>query len=440
MIMDEKPTERQINNNNVGQTFVAEAEVGAPEPGLVTRTWASFKRVFYSLKYRDYAILWLGGWFSNIGTWIQNVAIGWLVYKLTNSSVSLGIINFSSSIPVFFLSFYAGAVVDRFSKKWIVFWGNFVPMLFAFLLGFLVGARKANMEVLVVLSFASGVAAAFAFPAWQSFISELVPKKDLMNAIALNSVQFHASRLIGPAAAGFLVAELGLDWAFYINGISFFAVLLALLLVKDGPTKVNENKGWLREVREGFAYLKRKPVLIWYMVMVALIGVFGIAYLSTLMPIYAGNILKVQAKEFGILVSSNGFGGLLGALFVAWISGRKRPEEIVRWSLPLSAAGLIFLSFTKNFYVAVLALFLMGAFFLATNSTLNTAIQSSVDHAYRGRVMSIFVWMFMGLSPFGALLGGFFGRLLGINGALAVAGLAALVLGMVALGKIKHAG
>lgn len=435
--MSQKANIKQNNRNKLAETSIVEAEISAPEIGLIAKTAGSIKRIFYSLRHRDYAVLWVGGWFSNIGTWIQNVAIGWLVYKITNSSVSLGIINFSSSIPVFFLSFYAGTVADRHSKKWIIFWSNFFPMVFAFILGYLVGSSRATMEALVVLSFGSGVAAAFAFPAWQSFMSELVPKKDLMNAIALNSVQFHASRLIGPAAAGFLVAEFGLEWAFYINGISFFAVLMALLVIKSRPPVKRKKQGWLREVREGFSYLRQKPVLVWYMIMVALIGVFGIAYSSTLLPIYAGNVLKVEAREFGFLVSSNGLGGLLGALFVAWMSGRKKPDEIVRWSLPLAAASLILLSFASNFFVAAFILFLMGSFFLATNSTLNTAIQSTVDHAYRGRVMSIFVWMFMGLSPFGALLSGFVGRVLGINKAFALAGGIMLILGITALKKIE---
>jgi len=437
--MSKKTNNNHDNLNQIQVVPVAEAEISAPEPDLVAKTAASIKRIFYSLRHRDYAVIWIGGWFSNIGTWIQNVAIGWLVYRLTNSSVSLGIVNFSSTIPVFFLSFYAGTVVDRLSKKWIIFWGNFFPMLFAFVLGYLVGSSRATMEALVVLSFGSGIAAAFAFPAWQSFISELVPKKDLMNAIALNSVQFHASRLIGPAAAGFLVAELGLKWAFYVNGISFLAVILALVMVKGRQSVIQKRQGWLKEVEDGFCYLRQKPLLLWYMAMVALIGIFGIAYLSTLLPIYAGNVLEVEAKEFGFLVSANGLGGLLGALFVAWISGRKKPDEIVRWSFPLAAVGFLLLSLIKHFLLAAVLLFLIGAFFLATSSTLNTAIQAAVDHAYRGRVMSIFVWMFMGLSPFGALLGGFAGRLLGINGAFALAGGIMLVLGLIALKKSKTA-
>ncbi|MCX7831561.1 MAG: MFS transporter [Actinobacteria bacterium] len=414
-------------NNGI---FVAEAEVTAPEPTIIAKTSRAIKSTFHSLKYESFRLLWAGGWFSNVGSWIQNVAIGWLVYELTKSSVSLGIVNFSSTIPVFFLSFYAGAITDRFSKKWIVFWGNFFPMIFAFILGFLVATKNVNIESIVLLSFASGIAMAFAFPAWQSFISEVVPRKDLMNAIALNSVQFHASRLIGPALAGILVSELGLDWAFFINGLSFLAVLGALLAIKVHSFEIKKSRGWVKEVLEGFAYLREKKQIIFYLLIVSLIGVFGISYLGTLMPIFAGNILKVKAKGFGSLMASNGFGGLVGALFVAWIAGRLKPVEVLRFSVPLSGISLIFLGFSRSFMLSFLILFFAGAFFLASNSTLNTAIQNTVEHHFRGRVMSIFVWMFMGLSPFGALLAGFLGKVIGVQFTIVLGGAIILILGL----------
>lgn len=417
---------------------VAEAEVQAPEYNLVARTREAVKRTFYSLRFRDFRLLWFGGWFSNVGSWIQQVAIGWLVYKLTNSSVSLGIVNFSSTIPVFFLSFYAGTVADRFSKKWIVFWGNFFPMLFAFILGYLVSTERTTILSLVLLTLGSGVAMAFAFPAWQSFISEIVPKKDLMNAIALNSVQFHASRLVGPAVAGLLVSELGLDWAFYLNGISFLAVLGSLLAVKDIQKAPKNDNGWLAEAKEGFSYVRQRPDILIYMMIVALTGIFGISYLGTLMPIFAGNVLKVSAREFGTLMAMNGFGGLVGALFVAWMAGRTHPLNILRFSVPLSGITLIAIGLVGNYALSLALLFLAGAFFLASNSTLNTVIQASVDRRFRGRIMSIFVWMFMGLAPFGSLISGFLGRVLGVGNTISLGGLSILVAGAILLRYINH--
>lgn len=424
---------RKDNQNQNNNLSIAEAEVTAPEPGIVARSIHALKQVFYSLKHANFRILWIGGWFSNVGTWIQNVALGWLVYKLTGSSVSLGVVNFSATIPVFFLSFYAGTVADRLPKKWLIFWGNFFPMVFAFILGMLVSINKITMLWLILLSLGTGIATAFAFPAWQSFLSEIVPRKDLMNAIALNSVQFHASRLVGPAIAGFLVSELGLDWAFFINAISFLAVLFAVMLVKTPEHKKKESRGWVKEVIESFVYLRQKPSLIYLMTIVALIGVFGISYLGTLMPIFAGDILKVKAKEFGALMAVNGFGGLLGALFVAWVAGKVSAERILKYSVPLSGLALIFLTINPGYVSSLVFLFIAGAAFLASNSTLNTVVQSSVDHTYRGRIMSIFVWMFMGIAPFGSLIAGFLGKVIGIKLTIALGGFLVLSMGLLML-------
>lgn len=418
-------------NNNIN---LAISEVEAPEARIIARSIRSLKRVFYSLKHPFYRNLWVGGWFSNVGSWIQSVAIGWIVYELTRSSVSLGIVNFAATIPVFFLSFYAGVLADRFSKKWIVFAGNFFPMIFAFILGFLAQTNKIDFISIVSIAFLTGIATAFAFPAWQALISEVVPRKDLMNAIALNSVQFHLSRLVGPALAGFLVGELGTSWAFYINGISFLAVLLALMTVRtEQRGRVKSRRKWFHEAVDGFRYIKENGGLFWYMANVGLIGVFGIAYVSSLMPLFVGDILKAQAKEYGVVLGANGLGGLLGALFVAWVAGRAHPVSIVRFSIPLSGIFVLLFSLSKNLSLSLILYFFAGFFFLATNSTLNTLVQSRVDDLYRGRVMSVFVWLFMGLGPFGSILGGFLGKIIGVSNAIALAGALTAVLGVIFL-------
>lgn len=429
---------RKNEGNENFKASIYEAEVEAPEASIIAKTYESIKRTFYSLKYRDFRLLWFGGWFSNVGTWIQNVALGWLVYKLTHSSVSLGIVNFSSTIPVFFLSFYAGTLADRLSKKWIVFWGNFFPMLFAFLLGFLVQTKAVSMSWIIGLSLAAGVATAFAFPSWQALISEVVPRKDLMNAIALNSVQFHASRMLGPALAGFLVSELGMDWAFYINAFTFLAVLLAVVFINP-VSEIEElsrkERNWIAEVLEGFRYLREKISLLWYISIVGLIGVFGISFQGTLMPMYAGKVFKLGAKELGFMASANGLGGLFGALLVASLAGRISAKKLLVVTVPMAGVGVLLVSVSPNLLFALAAFFVAGLFFLATNSTLNTLLQASVEHRFRGRVMSIFVWLFMGFSPFGALLAGFLGKTIGIRGAVAFGGIVILLGGIYALYK-----
>lgn len=425
------------NNNRV---FYREAEVEAPSRGIVTKLITSAKTVFNSLKYRDYFYLWLGGWFSNVGTWIQNIALGWLVYDLTRSSLALGVVNFSSSIPVFFLSFYAGVVSDRVSRKAIVFWSNFFPMLFAFALGALVSTGAVNIYWIVALSLLSGIAFTFAFPSWQAIISQIVPAKDLMNAIALNSVQFHASRMLGPAVAGYLVAEYGTDWAFYINGATFLAVLVAVLLISPIPPAQAEagKRSWLKEALEGFRYVRKNTAVLYYLLTVALVGVFGISFYSVLMPVFAEEIHGRGATGFGVLMSASGMGSLFGALMVAWLSGRVAPQKLLQLTVPAVGVSLCAFSLVKNYYLALFFIFLAGFFFLATNSTLNTAIQLIIDNRYRGRVMSLFVWMFMGLSPFGSLMSGYLGHTLSAPAAVFAGGIIIVICGAFLLFKIRN--
>lgn len=424
------------NNNRV---FYREAEVEAPSTGIVSRLLSSARAVFTSLKYRDYLSLWIGGWFSNVGTWIQNIALGWLVYDLTRSSLALGVVNFSASIPVFFLSFYAGVVADRVSRKAIVFWSNFFPMLFAFLLGAMVSTGTINIYWIVVLSLLSGIAFTFAFPAWQAIISQVVPAGDLMNAIALNSAQFHASRMVGPAVAGYLVASYGTDWAFYINGVTFLAVLVAVLLISPIPPAQSgrERRSWFKEALEGFAYVRANRTVLYYLLTVALVGVFGISFYSVLMPIFAEEIHGRGATGLGILMSASGMGSLVGALMVAWLSGRVAPQKLLRLTVPAVGVSLCAFSLTGNYYLALFFIFQAGFFFLATNSTLNTAIQLIIDNRYRGRVMSLFVWMFLGLGPFGSLLSGFLGSVLSAPAAVFAGGSIIIIFGTLLAYRIQ---
>jgi MFS family permease len=422
------------NQNNVIQR---EAEVEAPSASLLVRLWGATRTTFHSLTYRSFRYLWIGGWFSNVGTWLQNIALGWLVYKLTESSATLGIVHFASSIPVFFLSFYAGALTDRLNRRSMLVWSNGIAMVLAFILGLLVGLKLVTVASIVAISFLSGVAFAFAFPSWQSMISELVPRKDLMNAIALNASQFHAARLIGPAIAGIIIARLGIDWAFYLNAFSFLAVILALYLIDYTPAPrgdgaAHRGRGTsLASIREGFAYAWKRRQVMNYLLAVGIVSVFGLSFFSTLMPIFADRILRSDIGGYSGLMSINGMGALASSLVMAWLSGRARPVSILRISIVGLGVSLVVFALSHIFWLSAVCMFLTGFFFLLTNSTLNTAIQVSVENEYRGRIMSIFVWMFMGLSPFGSLAAGFLGKAIGVQGTTALAAGVILALGIV---------
>lgn len=423
--------------------FLEEAEVSAPSASLVSRLIITTERTFASLKYESFLYLWVGGWFSNVGTWIQSVALNWLVWEISKSSVSLGIVQFANTIPVFLLAFYAGVIADRISRKKLIYWSNFFSMLFAFMLGFLVGADRISIYSIIVLSLFAGIAFAFAFPSWQAIISELIPKKDLMNAIALNSVQFHAARLLGPSIAGFIVAHLGMKWAFYVNAISFLSVLIALSMVSYTPDYESRPTGnSFSEIIDGFKYAWKKRQVFNYLIAVGAISIFGMAFYTVLVPVFAGEILDVGVKGYGFLLGANGFGALVGSLTVAWLSGRRSPRQIVGVSIPAFGFSTLGFAFSGNYFLSLALIFVAGFFFLMTNSTLNTGVQAAVDNRFRGRIMSIFFWMFMGTSPFGSLMAGYLGKIFGIRGATAFGAAVIVLLGIIVnfqlvSGKIK---
>ncbi len=422
---------KEKGRGKFNSVFLEETEVSAPSASLANRLLVGTRRTFTSLQYENFLYLWVGGWFSNVGTWIQSVALNWLVWEISRSSVSLGIVQFANTIPVFLLAFYAGVIADRISRKKLIYWSNLFSMLFAFMLGFLVGTNLISMYSIIVLSLFSGVAFAFAFPSWQSIISELIPKKDLMNAIALNSVQFHAARLLGPSIAGFIVAHMGMNWAFYLNAMSFLSVLIALSMVSYTPDYENRSAGnSFSEIVEGFKYAWEKKQVFKYLMAVGAISVFGLAFYIVLVPIFAGKILNVGVKGYGFLLGANGFGALVGSLTVAWLSGKKAPQQIVRVSIPAFGLSLLYFAFSRNYYLSLTLMFVAGFFFLMTNSTLNTGVQAAVDNRFRGRIMSIFFWMFMGTSPFGSLMAGYLGKIFGIKGATAFGAAIIVLLGI----------
>lgn len=419
------------SDNNSQQLYTCEAEVSAPSVTLASRTALATRDTFKSLKYPNFLHLWIGGWFSNTGTWVQAIALNWLVYEISKSPSTLGLVQFASSIPVFFLSFYAGALTDKINRRNIIVWSNFIAMALAFMLGFFVSYGLITIAIIILLSFLSGISFSFAFPSWQSMISDVVPKKDLMNAIALNATQFHAARLLGPAIAGYIIASIGLDWAFYLNGMSFFAVIAALLYIEYRPKfETKSNSSSFRAIGEGFTYAWHNRQILNYLLAVGIVSIFGLAFFSTLMPIFAGEILKVGVKGYSWLMSVNGIGALFSSLVVAWLSGRAELLSVLRTVIPALGLAILVFSFSQNFYLSMFAIFLTGFFFLMTVSMLNTAIQSVVDNTFRGRVMSIFVWMFMGLSPFGALGAGILGKHIGESVTVAIGAGVILVLGL----------
>ncbi|PIY38041.1 MFS transporter, partial [Candidatus Aquicultor secundus] len=288
----------ELGNDRLTETEVLETEAASPEAALIekgTRRWS----LFSSLRYAEYRYLWSGALLSNIGTWIQSVALGLFVFQLTHSEFTLGLVNFSSSIPTLFLALVGGIVADRYQRRSLIIVTQVVQMLLALTLGILISLHTANVANIIIISLVTGIASSFGFPAWLSLIPELVPKKDLLNAVALNSAQFNVARLIGPAIAGFIISLLGVAASFYINSLSFLAVIIALLLIKPPPIKIRKSEVsvW-KNFTEGINYAKEHTSAAVLLICVGTLTTFGMSH-TTLMPVYAIDILKTGARGLG---------------------------------------------------------------------------------------------------------------------------------------------
>lgn len=383
--------------------------------------------MFSALKVKYFRIYWLGMFVSLIGTWIQTITQSWLVFELTNSAFLLGVVGFLSSIPMFVLSLFGGVLADRINKRNILIFTQGAFMLLAFLLAALTQFKLITALQIMIIALFNGVIMAFDAPARQSIVVELVGKKHLFNAITLNSVAFNSSRIIGPAVAGVLISVIGMSGCFYLNGVSFLAVLIALLYIKLGKTTAPKNSSAFRDLKEGLIFIKSNRLILALISMVAAVSLFGISYVI-LMPVFADNVLHVGIKGLGVLMSSIGIGALIGSLGLASLGDFKFKGRLLIGSVFLFSFSLIAFSLSKNYPVSIFALALVGCSSLIPIALINTLLQINVPDAFRGRVMGLFMITFAGIMPFGNLISGSLAQSLGVSAALFSCGLACLVL------------
>ena len=364
---------------------------------------------------------------SLVGTWIQTVAQSWLVFQLTNSAFLLGVVGFLGSIPVFVLSLFGGVLADRVNKRNILICTQAAFMLSAFLLAILTQFKFITPAQIMLIALSNGIIMAFDAPARQSIVVELVGKEYLFNAIALNSVAFNSSRIIGPAIAGVLISIIGMSGCFYLNGISFLAVIIALVYIPLGKNTVQNNNSALKDIKEGIAFIGGQPIILALVSVVAAMSLFGVSYII-LMPIFAGQVLGVGVKGLGVLMSSTGFGALMGALLLAKLGDFKFKGRFLIWSVFLFSLSLIVFSLSKNYLLSICALILVGACNVVPVALVNTLLQINVPDEFRGRVMSLFMITFAGILPFGNLFSGVLAQSWGVSTALFICGLICLVL------------
>lgn len=378
--------------------------------------------MFSSLKIKNFRLYWLGMFISLIGTWIQTLAQSWLVFDLTHSTFLLGLVGFLSVIPVFLLSLFAGVFADRINKKTILLFTQNAFMLLAFTLAILTQFKLISVCQIMLIALLNGVVMAFDAPARQAVVVEMVGKENLMNAIALNSAAFNSARIIGPALAGIFISSIGMSGCFYINGVSFLAVIIALLVIKikDLP-KSSSKPPVFRDLLEGLIFIKNNRLILVLMTIVGVTSLFGISYVI-LMPVFAERVLGVGAKGLGILMSAAGAGALLAALFLASLGDFKHKGKLLINSLIIFSISLVAFSASRIYIQALVALLFVGFSSVASISIINTLLQTHVPNEFRGRIMSAFMFTFAGIMPFGNLFAGSLAHFWGVSAAIAIGG------------------
>ncbi|HTY44490.1 MAG TPA: MFS transporter [Patescibacteria group bacterium] len=376
--------------------------------------------MFSSLKIKNFRLYWLGMFISLIGTWIQSVAQSWLVFQLTDSAFLLGLVGFLGSIPVFMLSLFGGVVADRLNKKTILLVTQHAFMVLAFFLAVLTQLKVITPAQIMCIAVLNGTVMAFDAPCRQSVVVELVGKERLMNAIALNSAAFNSARIIGPAIAGILISAIGMSGCFYINGISFLAVIVALWVIRVNSASRNGSRTmFLQDLVEGLRFIKRNRTVLVLISMVGITSLFGIPYVI-LMPLFAQHILGVGVKGLGVLMSAAGVGALCAALLLAKLGDLKRKGRFLMFAAGVFSVALVFFALSKTYVLSLLALVCVGWASVTAISLINTLLQSLSPDEFRGRLMSAFMFTFAGIMPFGNLLAGSLSHVLGVS--LTVAG------------------
>jgi MFS family permease len=392
--------------------------------------WGFVGTTFRSVRHRNYRLFFMGQSVSLIGTWLQNTALSWLVYSITQDSRALGIMSFLGSVPVLLIGIYAGTIADEYPKRKIIMITQSLAGLFALVMALVVWQGWTTIWILGAINFLLGITIAFDLPTRQAFVVEMVGKEDVANAVALNSSVFNAARLVGPAIAAMLIANVSIEVCFLLNGLSFIAVIISLsrMRIPNEERKARkQHASRLHAMKEGVHYLYKIPNYRALMTLVVAMTLFAWSYTVNL-PAIAVKVLHGSEGTYASLLSANGLGALLAALSQAAFGPRMRPRSMLYISIATFVVAVSIIPFV-TIQIGVMALLVVAGwsiitFFITANSTL----QRYVPDELRGRVMGIYSLSFTGLYPFGSLLTGFLGHEFGVGPALWVdAGIMALV-------------
>ncbi len=392
---------------------------------------------FGAFRHRNYRFFFAGHLTSLSGTWMQRVAQAWLVYQLTGSSLALGVVSFAGGLPTVLFSLFAGALADRFEKRRILVICQTVAMIQAFVLATLTLMEKVTYWHLVVLGALLGVADSFDTPTRQSFIKEMVGEKDLMSAIALNSSAFNTARLIGPALAGILIYKVGIGICFLINAFSFLAVIAAYLLIKLPPRFDKAESNAFESIKEGLQYVRSHKIVTTAMSLIAIASICTFSY-PTLLPVFTDKVLSGKAGVYAALMTSIGAGALVTAILIAMIGNIRKKGQVATRGTILFPLALWLLSFMKSPTGAYVCCFIAGSTMISLTAVMNTLVQSAIDDNYRGRVMSLYVLLFLGPLPFGSLIAGRLAESIGVVNTIRLGATVSIVSSLLVLNRNRE--
>jgi MFS family permease len=379
-------------------------------PPAETVPSASGRELPYALRafrHRNFCLFFVGQFISRVGFWMQGMAQGWLVYRLSQSSFMLGLVAFAGQFPAVVLGLFAGVVADRFNRYRVCVFTQVLFMFQALILGALTLAGWINVWEVFALAFVAGVLQTFEMPARQTFLQEIVGKDDLTSAIALNSTLVNGARIVGPALAGAVVAHAGEGMCFTINGICYLAIIGGFLAMRLPPQTATHapTASTATFIREGVTYAVRTPAIRLLLLLIGLLSLLSTPY-TVLMPVFAKDILHGGAGGMGMLMGAAGAGAVIGSIFLARNRDNNTLGRTITFALARFGVGLLLFSFSRNFWLSFLVLPLVGSGFMVTMSAANTLLQTLTPHHLSGRVMSLFLMMFMGTPPLGSLLAG----------------------------------
>ncbi|MBF0318955.1 MAG: MFS transporter [Nitrospirae bacterium] len=370
---------------------------------------------FPALYERDYRLFFIGQGISLVGTWMQQTALGWLVYSITKSSFYLGLLGMALSLPVLFFSLFGGVFADRFNKRNILINTQCLSIIPALVLAFLTDFHELNIWAILLVAALLGTVNSLDIPVRQSYMIEISGRTNLLNAVALNSTAFHGARVFGPSIAGMIISLYGMAACFYLNALSFLPVIYLLFRIANkGKPKEGVRKGVFTEIHAGIKFILSQRRILFIILTISIFSLFGIPY-AQLMPVFADKVYGAGPVGLGYMMSAIGAGSVAAGVLIAF------RRDIGNKLLFMSVAGFLFplslLAFTAidNFYLALVLLAVVGFNLVGFLATANSYIQLEVPDEFRGRVMSVYATMFLGMAPFGAVLMGTLGEVIGIK-------------------------